>query len=318
MGSIIRFEERGPYGDAGYPGNASGYATEYVMKPHRRRYFGERLNQPGIFCDICEGSGTSRDLSAALIKRGWNLEYHGFDLRDGYDMTQNPLVERLPRPASFLNIHPPYWRLKIYSGRVWGQRPHPSDLSHAPTYKDFLELMKLSVDNGFEALMPGGRYALLIADLRKAGKYISVQSDLLQILPGSLDGIIIKEQIHCSSDSQFYANEDELIRISHEYYLVLKKEETALCWLGEAMEKSSRLKMLADVTWATIVDKALRALGGRARLPEIYAYISENASEKMVGNMNPEARIRGTLRQVGVREERGVWAHPSVARRRAA
>lgn len=318
MSSIISFASRGPYGDARYPGNASGYATEYVMRPHRRRYFGEKQSEPGIFSDICEGSKTSAHLAAALIKRGWNLEYHGFDLREGYDMTQDSLIERLPRPASFLNIHPPYWAIKRYSGFVWGDRPLPNDLSHAPTYKDFLELLKLSVDNGFEALLPGGRYALLIADLRKEGKYISVQSDILQFCPGQLDGIIIKEQLNCSSDSRTYANEDELIRITHEYYLVLKKEEKVLCWLGEAMEKSSRLKMLADVTWSTVVDKALRSLGGRARLPEIYAFISENATEKLKNNTNWEARVRGTLRQVAVAEERGVWAHPSVARCRAA
>lgn len=287
------------------------------MRPHRRKYFGPQLAEPGLFVDVCEGGGSSRALSAALQQRGWNLRYQGFDLRDGFDMTLDPLTERVSRPVSFANIHPPYWRIKIYSGKVWGSRPHPRDLSHAPTYKDFLEMLKMGADNTFEALLPGGRYALLIADLRKAGKYISVQSDLLQILPGALDSVVIKEQVNCASDHIAYANDDELIRITHEYYLVLRKEETVVCWLGQALEKSERLKMLADVTWGALIDQALVRLGGRARVSEVYAYISENAPEKTNNNKNWPARVRATLQQRAVPEERGVWAHPHFTRKAA-
>jgi DNA methylase len=317
MNSVLSFPDRGPWGDSNYRGNTSGYAIKATLTPFKRRYF-SNPKRPGMFVDICEGGMTSRDLSATLVREGWSLEYNGLDLRTGYNMVCDKLTDRLPREASFLFCHPPYFNLVQYSGSQWGDSPHPFDLSHAPSYAEFLSMLKMGLDNAYEALMPGGRYCVQVGDIRRRGTYLSLQADLVQIAPGSIDQILIKTQHNCVSDSRTYANEDELVKIRHEYLLVFFKERVVMSWVAETLEKSARLQMLADATWRSVVEAALLHLGGRARLPEIYDYISDHAGAKTKNNRNWEARVRGTLRTFAVPEERGVWAHTQAARRHAA
>jgi hypothetical protein len=235
-------------------------------------------------------------------------------------MVCDKLSDRLPREANFIFAHPPYWKLIKYSGRgnQWGDNPHSFDLSHAPTYAEFLSMLKMGMDNAYEALLPGGRYCVQVGDLRKAGQYLSLQADLVQILPGAIDSIVIKTQHNCVSDVRTYANEDELIRIQHEYMLIFRKERVVMSWVAEALETSNRLRMLADATWRSVVEAALINLGGRARLPEIYSYIEERAGEKTRNNARWDARVRSTLREFAVPEERGVWALKSHAGRKPA
>ncbi len=64
----------------------------------------------------------------------------------------------------FVWLHPPYWRMKVYSN-------DPRDLSAAPTLDDFLARYARLIRNCAGVLAPGGRLAILMGDYsdREAG-----------------------------------------------------------------------------------------------------------------------------------------------------
>ena len=105
----------------------------------------------------------------------------------------------------------------LYSGNVWGDKPHPADLSRCASSDDFHEKMQLVLLNQRDATLPGGFYGALVGDLRRNGTYVSTQAELIARMPSSeLASVIIKMQHNCVSDSRVYSNMS-LPRIMHEY-----------------------------------------------------------------------------------------------------
>lgn len=206
--SVLSFPERGPWGDARYHGNCSGHVVRTLLDVYA----------PRLVVDPMEGSGTARD-----VCRDRGVAYRGFDLREGFDLAAMPLLDRLPGPADLVFLHPPYWDIVRYSGTEWGDGPDERDLSRAPTYTAYLTLLEQCVENCLDALAPEGRLALLLGDIRRLGRYYSPQAAVVSSYRIRLDGVWIKAQHHCRSDVVRYEREERLVRIAHEYLLLLRK-----------------------------------------------------------------------------------------------
>ncbi len=290
MNSIISFPKRGPYGNPSWRGNTSGYVVKALLK-----YF-----MPNLFVDPAEGSGTSKD-----VAREMGIEYVGLDLHSGFNLLKDRILERLPREADYLFFHPPYHDIIKYSGEQWGDKPHPDDLSRAESKEDFLDKLQIALFNIYEATKNGGFYTVQIGDIRKQGQYWSVQSDIIQMAPGILDGVVIKAQHNCMSDNIRYSG--NFIPIMHEYILNFKKERLVFGVLDTVVSTSQKLVSLSNSTWKAVVHWALKELGGRASLPELYEAVSKNATKKTKQNPNWQAKIRQVLQQTGQSAERGVW-----------
>jgi hypothetical protein len=139
---------RGNYGDARYPGNCSGELIKDLL-----RYF-----QPKTVLDPMTGSGTCRDVCDEL-----NVLCTSKDIRFGFDACDPKSFEALGT-FDFVWIHPPYWRMKVYTDDA-------RDMSGAPTFSYFLHRYKRLIDNCARATNPGGKLAILMGDYsdREAG-----------------------------------------------------------------------------------------------------------------------------------------------------
>lgn len=146
--SIHSTLRRGEYGSHHYPGNCGGYLIRDLLT-----YFDARR----VF-DPMSGSGTCRDVCKEL-----GIDCFSADIRSGFDVTDARQVRAAGR-FDFVWIHPPYWRMKVYSD-------DPRDLSSAPTLNAFLQSLSQVIVNCRNALRPRGHLAVLMGDYsdRRAG-----------------------------------------------------------------------------------------------------------------------------------------------------
>jgi hypothetical protein len=145
--SLYHSAEAGEYGDRSYPGNCGGNLIKDLL-----RYF-----QVTSVFDPMTGSGTCRDVCEELGTYCWSS-----DLREGTDACD---PSQFPRGCfQFAWIHPPYWRMKLYTDDA-------RDLSRAPTLDAFLDRYRLLIENCAGALVPGGKLAILMGNFsdRQAG-----------------------------------------------------------------------------------------------------------------------------------------------------
>jgi len=206
--SVVSYPDRGPWGDASYRGNCSGYLAKDLIL---------RFGCQSVF-DPAEGSGTVRDVVAGInefLKKG--IEYEGRDLRSGWDILDGALPDS---QFDLVWYHPPYWDIVRYSD-------DPKDLSNCQSLEEFELKLNRSVERLFQALKPGGILAVLIGDKRKDGRYYPLfRSLLFNPSIGELKAIIIKVQHNCRSDAKGYPVKNPfLIPIKHEYCLVFRKPE---------------------------------------------------------------------------------------------
>ena len=128
--SVVSYPDRGPWGDARYRGNCSGYLVKDLIL---------RFNCQSVF-DPAEGSGTVREVVNGInqyLRR--TIDYEGRDLTKGWDILSSPLPET---QFDLLWYHPPYWDIIRYSD-------NPNDLSTCPTLKDFESKLNQSVERLF-------------------------------------------------------------------------------------------------------------------------------------------------------------------------
>jgi hypothetical protein len=141
--SIHAAQSRGPWGDASYPGNCGGYLIKDLL-----RFFGAKR-----VLDPMEGSGTCAGVCEEL-----GIECVSADLKSGFDATDPAgFAAYVDDPFDFVWMHPPYWRMKVYSS-------DPRDLSTAPTLEEFLKRYEQVIHNCAEALLPQGHMAILMGD----------------------------------------------------------------------------------------------------------------------------------------------------------
>ncbi|WP_043004546.1 hypothetical protein [Comamonas testosteroni] len=293
MNSVISFPERGPWGDSKWRGNASGFVYKSLF---------EQL-KPKSFCDPMMGSGTSIEVAQEM-----GILNFGLDLHHGFNAVQDSILNEIGQQVDLCVSHPPYHDMLVYSGVVWGDKPHPADLSRCENADVFHEKMQLVLLNQRDATIPGGFYGALVGDLRRNGSYISTQAELIARMPSAeLASVIIKMQHNCVSDSRVYSNLG-LPRIVHEYLILWKKKSMPVMVLLSNMAREQHSRVTG--TWKAIVGVVLQRLGGKANLSEIYQEVSRAAPDKLKANPNWEAKIRQTLNsnQLFASSERGVWA----------
>jgi hypothetical protein len=139
---------RGPYGDARYRGNCSGYLIRDLI-----RYFGSRA-----VLDLMRGSGTCGDVCREL-----GLPFAEMDIRLGQDAADPDSYSGL-EPVDFVWMHPPYWRMIRYNR-------DPRCLSSLPTLETFLNRMQLILRLSKSVLSPHGKIAVLIGNYSDQGRY---------------------------------------------------------------------------------------------------------------------------------------------------
>lgn len=293
--SIYSFKERGPWGDAKYRGNCSGYVYHDLF---------QRL-KPNVVIDPMVGGGTSKDVANSL-----GIEFYGLDLRFGFNILADSILEVVGKQADLCLSHPAYHDIIKYSGEVWGNKPHPDDLSRCGSYDEFIEKLHLAILNQREATRPGGTYGIIIGDIRRRGKYFSPQADIIARLPqGELRSVLIKAQHNCLSDSRSYGKMT-LPRILHEYIVLWARPEQIISMVETlaimARQHDERLKS----TWKVVVSNALISLGGRATLNSLYEKVADNAPEKIRGKEHWKAKVRQILQlnpDMFAWESKGVW-----------
>ena len=146
--SLYHHSEPGDFGNRRYPGNCGGNLIKDLLN-----YF-----QPRSVFDPMTGSGTCRDVCEHL-----GIYCHSSDLHQGADACD---ASQFPREYfEFAWIHPPYWRMKLYTDDA-------RDLSRTPTLSAFLERYRLLIENCAGSLVPGGKLAILMGDYqdREAGQ----------------------------------------------------------------------------------------------------------------------------------------------------
>ena len=139
--SIHSAVRRGEYGSPKYPGNCGGHLIRDLL-----RYF-----KPERVFDPMTGSGTCRDVCGEL-----GIEFFSGDIRTGFDCSNEEQVKTVGK-FDFVWIHPPYWRMKVYSD-------NPRDLSTASDLESFLTGLGRVIRNCRDALLPGGKMAILMGD----------------------------------------------------------------------------------------------------------------------------------------------------------
>src|SRR5690625_5190973 len=156
MNSILSYPNRGPYGDASYRGNCSGYIIRDLLLHFK----------PKQFIEIFAGGGTGYDIARHL---GYNNSVH-LDLNPRFG-SFNILTDEIHQGADFIFSHPPYWNIIKYSGQgnVWGESVYPDDLSQINNYEEFIHTLNKVNKKIYDSLSKGGRHALLIGDVRRRG-----------------------------------------------------------------------------------------------------------------------------------------------------
>ncbi|QDT57211.1 hypothetical protein Pan44_52780 [Caulifigura coniformis] len=139
---------RGPYGDARYRGNCSGYLIRDLLRFYRST----------TVLDLMRGSGTCGDACREL-----SLPYFEMDVKHGQDAADPASYAGLPM-IDFAWAHPPYWRQIVYSD-------DPRCLSNAPTRDDFLDRMQTILRLAKGVLTPNGKIAVLIGNYSDRGRY---------------------------------------------------------------------------------------------------------------------------------------------------
>lgn len=138
--SLYHFAEAGHYGDRGYPGNCGGNLIKDLI----------RFYKPNSVFDPMTGSGTCKDVCKELA-----VYCYSSDLHQGADACDSTAF---PRSCfDFAWIHPPYWRMKLYTG-------DPRDLSRTETLGGFLERYELLIANCEGAINRRGKLAILMGD----------------------------------------------------------------------------------------------------------------------------------------------------------
>lgn len=287
-GSVVDYPERGSDGNAAYRGNTTGFIIEDFLRSYHRK-------PDGIFFDPMLGGGTSRDVATRLSSEtafaGLATGFRGFDLRDGFDSSRDDLLNALGRPAHTAFVHPPYAAMIPYSGPhgMWGTAPHEADLSQLSDVEEFLFRLQAVLQNVYQALEPGGHYALLLGNWRSHGKYHHLPAMIMPLCPGELRDEIIKVQNNCTSDRRTYRG--EFVPIRHETMLVFRREADGTSFYL-ALETLQRLQRYEDMTWRNLVYSTFRR-GEVKHVQDVYAVLRHHP--KAQSNRNYEAKIRQQL-----------------------
>lgn len=221
--SFMAFPERKQGGSNRWRGNCSPEVVRAVLKHvlECRTYEGKQ-NQDFVLLDPMSGSGTSGDVAASEGVKSilYDLNPEPAKGKGNWDALKDEVEES----ASMIFLHPPYHSIIQYSGSVWG-KPHPDDLSHCSSYRDYIDKLNFIIKKLFISLRHGGYLAVLVGDIRTQGTFHSIAADMMTI--GTLVSWIVKGQYNCRSSSRTYSGKP-FIPIVTEHLLLFKKDEWLL------------------------------------------------------------------------------------------
>jgi AraC-like DNA-binding protein len=196
--SILEYPDRGPWGDAKYPGNTSGYLLVDIIDYYH----------PKSILDPMEGSGTTGDVAFDM----GDIPYAGFDLRSGFDLVS----EKPEGEYDLIFWHPPYHDAVDYD------IPHPNNLSRCPSLADYLNKLKLCMSRLLNHLIREGHLCILCGDVRKQGIIQPIHSAIISFELAALEAVLIKK-IEGRSRYFDYGNAP-FIPILHEYVLIFSNK----------------------------------------------------------------------------------------------
>ena len=196
--SVVQYPDRGPWGDAKFPGNTSGYLLVDLID-----YY-----QPKSILDPMEGSGTTGDVAFDM----GDIRYTGLDLLSGFDLVgDEPEGE-----YDLLFWHPPYHNAIDYD------IPHPNNLSRCSSLTDYLDKLKLCMAKLLAHLSQEGHLCILCSDPRKDGIIQPIHSAIIGFNLGTLEAALVK-LIEGRSRYFDYGNAP-FIPILHEYVLIFSNK----------------------------------------------------------------------------------------------
>lgn len=295
MKSIVSYPDRGEGGRNTYRGNCS---------PRLIHDLYEQFRFPEISDYMC-GSGTTEDVARQL-----GIPSHCYDLNRGFDL----LTMDIPERNEFIFWHPPYGDMITYAGSQYsaedviakyGFDPRQSDLSQIKDWDEFVKAMNYCLIKQYASLEKGGRIAVLMGDMKRKGRLYSMLVDIAK--PGVLENIVIKAQHNCWSDKQSYSG--KFIPICHEYLMICRKDAELLIPVALTYHKLIDVRDTAAATWKDIVYEAMKSVGGKCSLDELYSSIDGHRRAKQ--NNNWQAKVRQTLQlhpKLFSHIERGVWS----------
>jgi len=197
--SVVRYDDRGPWGDAKFPGNTSGYLLVDLID-----YY-----QPKSILDPMEGSGTTGEVAFDM----GDIPYTGLDLRTGFDLVS----EEPEGEYDLIFWHPPYHDTIDYDVA------HPNNLSRCPSLADYLEKLECCMARLLKHLTPKGHLCLLCSDPRKDGVIQPIHSAIIGFNLATLDAVLVK--LIEGRSRYFDYGSAPFIPIVHEYVLIFSRRE---------------------------------------------------------------------------------------------
>lgn len=293
--TVVSYPERGEGGNNRYRGNCSPKLIEDLIA-----HFGIQ-----DICDYMCGSNTTGDAARTM-----GIHSHTYDLHSGFDLLHCDIPER----PQFIFWHPPYWDIIKYSDVMYrasdvqqryGYDPRRYDLSRIPTWEGFVQAMNYCMMKQFCALEKGGRMAVLVGDIKKKGRLLSMIFELTK--PGTLENVIIKTQHNCVSDRRSYSG--RFIPIVHEYVLLLRKDEPLVYPLLMTYQLKGDIRDMPGATWRDILADAMESFQTPAPLEQIYAAVGNYKRAQQ--QQHWKDKVRQTLQyhpNTFYSPSRGIWA----------
>ena len=311
-GTILSFQDRGPWGDSKYRGNFSGWIPASLIY----RYDAKSV------AEIFAGSGTTTD-----VCKDMDIPYIGIDLNPNpvrkNIKSMNILDESVELPDQFYNadlqiLHPPYPSINgiHYSNSMWkGNSELSRNDIQEMDWDQGMKAINKSVMRGYMAMPPGAYQACVIGDVRRKVNGVSTFKSMLADMNfiGDLQQILIKVQHNTVSGRNGYAtgSKRNFFLIAHEFIIIIKKPS------GYEMAVVVSQKYHCDIrdsvtvaTWKDVVLAALRRLKNESSLERIYNELSGH--QKALNNKHYKEKIRQTLQQLRdsglvVNTDRGIW-----------
>lgn len=297
-GTILSFPDRGPWGNAKYRGNFSGWIPASILVRYGCRSVSEIFAGGGTTSDVC------RDLE---------IPYCGIDLNPNpvrTDISSMDILDygrELPDgfyEADLQMLHPPYPGINDihYSNGMWRDDKGlaNADIQEMP-WDQGMHAVNQAIMRGYAAIPKGSYQAVVVGDIRRKGIFRSMMTNLT--LPGEQVQILVKAQHNTVSGNRTY-NNNQFFFIEHEFVVITKKPSGYEIAFVVPQHYTMDIRDSHSATWKDVVYAVLRQLGASASLDKIYEEIEPH--KKAQGNPHWKAKVRQTLQMLA---KTGVATH---------
>lgn len=227
--SVWDFPNRGKWAghNGSYPGNWSPYVPRNVILRYSR--------ESDVVLDQFIGGGTTMVEAALLNRRGIGLDINTKALHVAQcHMSSVPHADRIQllqadarnltcigdESIDLICTHPPYANMIKYGG-------DDRDLS-GMRLETFLNSMTMVAQESLRVLRPGRMIALMMGDMRRAGRYIALADAVMHRFVDrgfQLENIVIKTQHNTRTTRLYWSAERQLpfLLLAHEYLFIFSK-----------------------------------------------------------------------------------------------